>query len=84
MNDTVPALLAKGLGCRFGEIRAIEDVSFAVRPGDLFGLVGPDGAGKTTLLRMLAGVLRPDAGDAELDGVPPGGGPRPRPRRMPS
>jgi ABC-2 type transport system ATP-binding protein len=37
--------------------------------GELFGLVGPDGAGKTTLLRMLAGVLRPSAGDAVLDGV---------------
>jgi ABC-2 type transport system ATP-binding protein len=40
-----------------------------VRPGELFGLVGPDGAGKTTTLRMLAGVLRPSAGDAIIDGI---------------
>lgn len=66
MNDNTPAILAQGLSCRFGEIHAIEDVSFAVRPGELFGLVGPDGAGKTTLLRMLAGVLNPNAGDAHL------------------
>ncbi len=57
------------LGRRFGEVRAIEGVSFEVRAGELFGVVGPDGAGKTTLLRMLAGVLRPDAGDARLHGV---------------
>ena len=55
-----------GLGRRFGELTAVEGVSFAVGRGELFGLVGPDGAGKTTLLRMLAGVLRPSAGDAWL------------------
>ena len=69
MNDGAPAIQAQGLACRFGDIRAIEDMSFTVRPGELFGLVGPDGAGKTTLLRMLAGVLHPDAGDAQLYGV---------------
>jgi ABC-2 type transport system ATP-binding protein len=66
MSDTAPAILVQGLSCHFGGIRAIEDVSFTVRPGELFGLVGPDGAGKTTLLRMLAGVLNPNAGDARL------------------
>jgi ABC-2 type transport system ATP-binding protein len=54
---------------RFRELVAVNEVSFTVARGELFGLVGPDGAGKTTLLRMLAGVLRPDAGDALLDGV---------------
>jgi ABC-2 type transport system ATP-binding protein len=54
---------------RFGELTAVDRLSFAVRPGELFGLVGPDGAGKTTTLRMLAGVLRPTEGDALLDGV---------------
>ena len=69
MNHTLPAILAQGLSCRFGAIHAIDDVSFSVRPGELFGLVGPDGAGKTTLLRMLAGVLNPNGGDAQLHGV---------------
>ena len=48
---------------------AVAGLDFDVRPGELFGLVGPDGAGKTTTLRMLAGVLRPSAGDAILDGI---------------
>ncbi|MFP3941159.1 MAG: ATP-binding cassette domain-containing protein [Thermoanaerobaculia bacterium] len=54
---------------RFGEQTAVDGLSFEVAEGELFGLVGPDGAGKTTTLRMLAGVLRPSAGDAVLAGV---------------
>ncbi len=69
MNASAPAIQVQGLSCQFGDIRAIEAVSFTVRPGELFGLVGPDGAGKTTLLRMLAGVLNPNGGDAQLYGV---------------
>ena len=46
-------------------LAAVDGLDFEVRRGELFGLVGPDGAGKTTTLRMLAGVLRPTAGDAE-------------------
>ena len=69
MNAATPAIAVRGLGRRFGEVRAIDGVGFEVRAGELFGVVGPDGAGKTTLLRMLAGVLRPDAGDARLHGV---------------
>lgn len=51
---------------RFGPIRALADLSFTVREGEIFGIIGPDGAGKTTLLRILAGVLRPDAGSLWL------------------
>jgi ABC-2 type transport system ATP-binding protein len=54
---------------RFGELTAVDRLSFEVRKGELFGLVGPDGAGKTTTLRMLAGVLRPTDGDATLAGL---------------
>ena len=54
---------------RFGGLTAVDRLSLEVRPGELFGLVGPDGAGKTTTLRMLAGVLRPTEGDALLDGI---------------
>jgi ABC-2 type transport system ATP-binding protein len=69
MNNNAPAIQVQDLSCFFGDIRAIDKVSFTVRPGELFGLVGPDGAGKTTLLRMLAGVLNPNGGDATLHGV---------------
>jgi ABC-2 type transport system ATP-binding protein len=69
VNAAAPAIAVQNLGRRFGEVSAIEGVDFEVRVGELFGVVGPDGAGKTTLLRMLAGVLRPDAGDARLHGV---------------
>ncbi len=60
---------AEGLTRTFGDVRAVQDLSFAVAAGELFGIVGPDGAGKTTTLRMLAGVLRPTSGDAVLDGA---------------
>jgi len=64
-----PAIKVENISRRFGDIAAVDEVSFSVSPGELFGLVGPDGAGKTTLLRMLAGVLRPNRGDADLLGV---------------
>ncbi|HEV8582448.1 MAG TPA: ABC transporter ATP-binding protein [Thermoanaerobaculia bacterium] len=54
---------------RFGDLTAVDGVSFEVARGELFGLVGPDGAGKTTTLRMLAGVLSPTSGDALVNGV---------------
>jgi ABC-2 type transport system ATP-binding protein len=69
VNAAASAIVVTDLGRRFGEVRAIESVGFEVRAGELFGVVGPDGAGKTTLLRMLAGVLKPDTGDARLHGV---------------
>jgi ABC-2 type transport system ATP-binding protein len=62
-------VVVEGLARRFGDFEAVRGVSFDVLPAELFGIVGPDGAGKTTLLRMLAGVLRPTAGDARIDGV---------------
>jgi ABC-2 type transport system ATP-binding protein len=64
-----PAIEARGLGRRFGDAWAVEDLSFEVHEGELFGLVGPDGAGKTTALRMLTGVLSPTTGDAWVLGA---------------
>ena len=52
----------------FGDIVAVDHLSFSVRRGEIFGLVGPDGAGKTTTMRMLAGILPPDGGDATVAG----------------
>jgi ABC-2 type transport system ATP-binding protein len=62
------AVSARGLTRRFGDVTAVEELSFDIAPGELFGLVGPDGAGKTTTLRMLAGVLPPSGGDAVVAG----------------
>jgi ABC-type multidrug transport system ATPase subunit len=58
-----------GVSKRFGEIMALDDVSFEVKPAELFGLVGPDGAGKTTLFRILATLLIPDSGSATVLGL---------------
>ncbi|MBI2401860.1 MAG: ABC transporter ATP-binding protein [Gemmatimonadetes bacterium] len=66
---TQPAISLRGLTRRFGDLAAVDGLTFDVVPGELFGLVGPDGAGKTTTLRMLAGVLRPTGGDALVGGV---------------
>ena len=63
------AVAVDQLSREFGDITAVDDLTFQVGSGELFGIVGPDGAGKTTTLRMLAGVLRPTSGDASLAGV---------------
>jgi ABC-2 type transport system ATP-binding protein len=57
-----PVIDAQGLGRRFAGRTVLEDVSFRVAPGEVFGVVGPDGAGKTTLLQMVAAILRPSTG----------------------
>jgi ABC-2 type transport system ATP-binding protein len=63
-----PALEAESLTRRFGETEALKGLSFEVRKGELFGLVGPDGAGKTTAIRVLAGLLDADSGQARVLG----------------
>jgi ABC-2 type transport system ATP-binding protein len=72
---TQAAISLRGLTRRFGDLTAVDGLTFDVAPGELFGLVGPDGAGKTTTLRMLAGVLRPSAGDALVGGISVAGDP---------
>lgn len=62
------AVSTRDLRKHFGSVAAVDHLTFDVQPGEIFGLVGPDGAGKTTTLRMLAGVLRPDAGSATVAG----------------
>ena len=64
-----PAIVVASLSKRFGEVRAVDQLSFEVYAGEIFGLVGPDGAGKTTALRMLAGVLSADSGSAKVAGI---------------
>lgn len=59
----------QGLEKRFGEVRAVRHVSFTAPDGQITGLLGPNGAGKSTTLRMLATVLKPDAGAAKIDDI---------------
>ncbi|MDZ4701257.1 MAG: ABC transporter ATP-binding protein [Rhodothermales bacterium] len=65
----MPAIHLTSLTKRFGAVTAVDGVSLAVEEGELFGLIGPDGAGKTTLIRMLVTLLKPDAGEARVDGL---------------
>ncbi len=58
-----------GLSKSFGKVKALDSVSFSVKRGELFGLIGPDGAGKTTLFRLLTTLLNPDTGTASIDGL---------------
>ncbi len=66
-----PALEARGLVRRFGATTALDGLGLAVRPGELYGLVGPDGAGKTTAIRALAGLIDLDGGEARVLGLDP-------------
>jgi len=63
------AIVATKLTRSFGNVRALDDVSFEVKPGELFGFIGPDGAGKTTLFRILTTLQRPDSGSASVLGL---------------
>src|SRR3954453_8512009 len=62
------AIEASGLVKSFGETRAVDGVDLAVPRGAVYGVLGPNGAGKTTTIRMLATLLRPDAGSARVLG----------------
>jgi ABC-2 type transport system ATP-binding protein len=66
MTDT--AILVEGLAKRFGEVTALSGIDFKVPTGTVLGLLGPNGAGKTTAVRILATVIRPDAGRAQVLG----------------
>jgi ABC-2 type transport system ATP-binding protein len=67
---TPPALQVEGLTKRFGERLAVDEISFSVATGEVFGFLGPNGAGKTTTVRMLGTLIAPTSGTAVVAGLP--------------
>jgi ABC-2 type transport system ATP-binding protein len=67
--DSSLALQVSNLTKRFGEVVAVNDISFQVNKGELFGFLGPNGAGKTTTINMLTGLARLDAGQINIGGI---------------
>src|ERR671911_232980 len=65
-----PAIVVQGLTKRYGELTAVDDLSFSVRRGTVTGFLGPNGAGKTTALKTIVGIARPTAGRALINGAP--------------
>ncbi len=63
-----PILTVQHLSRSFGAVNAVNDVSLSIKPGQIYGLVGPDGAGKTTTLRLICGAFKPDHGDVSIGG----------------
>lgn len=63
------AIEVRGLTRRFGDFTAVDDVTFSVRQGEIFGFLGSNGAGKSTTIRMLCGLLRPTSGGATVGGI---------------
>lgn len=63
-----PTVIVSHLSKSFGPVRAVEDVSFEVHPGEIFGLLGPNGAGKTTTIRMILDIFKPERGDVSVLG----------------
>ncbi len=63
------AINVKNIVKKFGDFTAVDDVSFTVERGEIFGLLGPNGAGKSTIIRMLTTLIPPTSGTAEVDGI---------------
>ena len=59
---------AQNLSKAYGDVQALDDVSFEVKAGEIVGLLGPNGAGKTTAIKILTGFLQPDEGTVTIDG----------------
>jgi ABC-2 type transport system ATP-binding protein len=68
-NPAEPAISAEHLVRRFGQVTAVNDVSFRVEQGEIFGFLGPNGSGKTTVIKMLTGLLPLSGGSARVEGL---------------
>ena len=63
------AIDVRGVTKKFGDRTVVNDIAMQVRPGEIYGFLGPNGSGKTTFLRMLCGLLRPDGGSGSCLGL---------------
>ena len=70
-----PLIEVQGLTKRFGGLVAVDDMRFAIRPGEILGLIGPNGSGKSTVMKLVMGILRPNAGRVTVKGVDVSGWP---------
>ena len=68
MPEPANSVVVENLVKRFGKFVAVDRVSLAIPPGEVFGFLGPNGAGKSTTIRMLCGLLRPTSGSAQVAG----------------
>src|SRR5579859_5364120 len=68
LAPAVPAVSVRGLSKRYGEVAAVDGLTFSLEPGTVTGFLGPNGAGKTTTLRLLLGLAEPTAGEALVFG----------------
>jgi ABC-2 type transport system ATP-binding protein len=68
-NAAVPAISAEHLVRRFGKVTAVNDISFRVEQGEIFGFLGPNGSGKTTVIKLLTGLLPLTSGSAQVEGL---------------
>jgi ABC-2 type transport system ATP-binding protein len=68
MNSSYEVLAIEGLTKKFGNFKAVDDISLTVTRGEIFGFLGPNGAGKTTTIKMIAGLLKPDGGKIHING----------------
>ena len=64
-----PMLQLSGVSKRFGGLKAVNDVSFSVEPGEIFSLIGPNGAGKTTLFNLISAIFKPSGGSIRFEGA---------------
>lgn len=81
--STSATIQAERLSKRYGRQQAVDDLTFAVEPGQIAALLGPNGAGKTSTIRMLVGLTEPDAGTVLIDQPHRGHEPRPVDRLRP-
>lgn len=68
MRETMAIVTVKDLKKKYGQVKAVDGISFSIKKGEVFGLLGPNGAGKTSTINMMIGLSRPSSGHIIIDG----------------